>query len=127
MAGHRTNCCIVAAGPGVTADINVHSPDEVRVCLARDMHEAGRRRVNADQAGVRRQRRCIADARGVLGRMATTESSAHDNAARPNAMDGCRGKDQALAAPNRVGTAHERRPNAFAHRGWQVAATHLRL
>jgi CubicO group peptidase (beta-lactamase class C family)/imidazolonepropionase-like amidohydrolase len=97
-AGDMPSPRIVSTGPGVFADTDFQSPDEVRAFLTRYTDDYGTRYLKSYLAGSRRQRRWIADASRDLGLIATTEGSADDKEDLTHAMDGYSGNEHALPA-----------------------------
>lgn len=89
---------IVSTGPGVFADTDFQSIDEVRGYLARYVEDYGTAYLKSYMAGSRRQRQWIAQASRELGLLATTEGGADDKANLTHAVDGYAGLEHALPA-----------------------------
>lgn len=89
---------IFSTGPGVFADTNFQTIDEVRAYLARYVEDYGTTYLKSYMAGSRRQRQWIAQVSRELGLLATTEGGADDKANLTHALDGYAGNEHALPA-----------------------------
>lgn len=95
-AGDVASPRIFSTGPGVFADTNVQSIDEVRAYLRRYVDDYGTAYLKSYMAGSRQQRQWIAQVSHELGILATTEGGADDKANLTHAIDGYAGNEHAL-------------------------------